>query len=60
MERCCNCKKKTHIVFSCSICNKKHCLKHRYVDKHDCIESEDNIKEKLILEKVVPKKIDKI
>ena len=33
--KCFLCKKKSHILFSCK-CNKKFCIKHRYLDEHNC------------------------
>lgn len=63
MEKCNKCRKKTHIHFECTICEKTHCLKHRYPESHIClINTPDSKKEedKVKMEKIIPKKIEKI
>ena len=62
MEKCNKCRKKSHIYFECTICEKIHCLKHRYPESHVCLTITETQKEekKVKLEKIIPKKIDKI
>lgn len=54
--KCQHCKKKTHLEFKC-ICGIVCCVKCRTPEIHGCHEKE---KEKIILEKVVASKVDRI
>ena len=57
-SRCSHCRKKSHIIVTCSSCGKDVCILHRAPESHGCSEKQNN--KKLDLVKCVPKKLDKI
>jgi len=63
MEKCAKCRKKSHIHFKCTICEKIHCLKHRYLESHVCLTNNTQFskeEKEIVLERIIPKKIEQI
>ena len=56
--KCSHCKKKSHIIVTCSQCGKDFCIVHRSPESHKCSPAEHI--EHINLVKCVPKKLDKI
>ena len=56
--KCSHCRKKSHIIMTCSECGKDVCILHRSPESHKCSDKQND--EKVDLVKCVPKKVDKI
>lgn len=54
--KCDCCKKKTHLEFGCT-CNRIFCVHCRTPEVHNCTKKKE---EKVVLEKVVAEKVEKI
>ena len=46
MKKCCFCKKRfmNYLIIKCNNCNKNYCVKHRYLDTHNCKKSKHVLK----------------
>ena len=58
--RCSYCRTKTVCLLECSRCQQKFCIKDRLPESHMCPELEQLKKEKILLERITPPKIDAI
>ncbi len=56
--KCSHCRKKSHIIMTCSECGKDVCIMHSSPESHKCSKKQND--DKVDLVKCVPKKVDKI